>query len=263
MSTRDGRGEDDMSGTAAVDFRNVSLSYDGRDVLRNVTIAIESGDFVSIVGPNGGGKTTFLRLALGLLRPTRGTVRVLGTTPAAARSRIGYLPQRSGVDRDFPARVLDVVLTGRLPGVHAFGAYSAADREAAAEALRDVALADQALRSFSALSGGEQQRVLIARALTSEPELLLLDEPTSNLDVAMERGLYDLLGRLNERMTILLVTHDMGFVSDRTKTVVCMKQTLACHETGELTGEMIGAMYGHDVRAVIHDHDDHTEGGRT
>ncbi len=252
-----------MSAPAAVDFRNVSLSYDGRDVLRDVSVVLEKGDFVSIVGPNGGGKTTFLKLVLGLLRPTSGTVRVFGGTPEAARPRIGYLPQRSAADRDFPARILDVVLTGRLPGARAFGPYSSLDREMALRALREVALADQSLRPFSALSGGEQQRTLIARALASEPELLLLDEPTSNLDVAMEKGLYDLLGRLHEQTTILLVTHDLGFVSDYTKTVVCMKQTLACHETGKLTGEMIVAMYGHDVRAVIHDHEDHPGGGRS
>jgi zinc transport system ATP-binding protein len=217
---------------------------------------------VTVVGPNGGGKTTLLKLILGLIHPTAGTVRVFGRPPVEARTRIGYVPQHSLADQSFPVRVLDVVLTGRLERRRVFGGYGAADRDAAMEALREVELCEHASRPFATLSGGLRQRTLIARALASQPDILLLDEPTANLDVMMEGELYALLRRLHERLTILLVTHDLGFVSDFSKTVVCVKRTIAVHPTGELTGELISEMYGRDVRAVLHDRDHHRDGGR-
>ncbi len=250
-----------MKDGPAVEFRGVSFFYGQREVLRDIDLTVKERDFVTIVGPNGGGKTTLLKLMVGLIQPSAGTVRILGKTPEAARPLIGYLPQHAATDRSFPARVIDVALMGRLRRGLAGGGYSPSDRDAAIEALHQVGLSDSHQRPFAGLSGGEQQRVLIARALTSDPRLLLLDEPTSNLDVAMEKSLYDLLHRLHERMTVMLVTHDMGFVSEFTDSVVCIKQTLACHATGSLTTEMIEAMYGRDVRAVIHDHGDHPAGG--
>ncbi len=250
-----------MSEAATVEFRDVSFYYGQREVLRDIDLTIGEGDFVTIVGPNGGGKTTLLKLVVGLLRPSKGTVRILGRSPEAARPLVGYLPQHAATDRSFPARVIDVVLMGRLGRSVAGRGYSQPDRDAAIEALELVGLSDSHQRPFAALSGGQQQRVLLARALTSDPRLLLLDEPTSNLDVGMEQSLYDLLHRLRGRMSIMLVTHDMAFVSEFTDSVVCVKQTLACHATGALTPEMIEAMYGPDVRAVIHDHGDHLRGG--
>jgi zinc transport system ATP-binding protein len=244
-----------------IELRGVSFSYDGEPILKAVDLDIDERDFVTIVGPNGGGKTTLLKLILGLIHPTAGTVRVFGRSPADARARIGYVPQHSQADQSFPVRVLDVVLTGRLDRRRVFGGYSPADREAAIEALREVELCDHAARPFAALSGGLRQRTLIARALASQPDVLLMDEPTANLDVMMEGELYALLRRLHERLTILLVTHDLGFVSDFSKTVVCVKRTIAVHPTGELTGDLISEMYGRDVRAVLHDPDHHTGGG--
>jgi zinc transport system ATP-binding protein len=246
----------------AIEFCNVSFSYDGHPALRGIELTIAERDFATVVGPNGGGKTTLLRLTLGLLRPATGTIRVFGLRPEEVRSRVGYVPQRSVSEQDFPARVIDVVLMGRLDGKRMLGPYSARDREAALAALGEVELLDHAARAFSDLSGGERQRTLIARALASEPDMLLLDEPTANLDVAMEEDLYRLLQRLHGRLTIVLVTHDLGFVSDFAETVICVKQTLACHETGALTGDMIREMYGRDVRVVLHDHGDHYDGGR-
>lgn len=250
-----------MSTVPVISLHGVSFSYDHALVLRDIDLEIHEREFAAVVGPNGGGKTTLLRLILGLQRPRAGTVRVFGLKPEDARGRIGYVPQRSLAEQDFPARVIDVVLTGRLDGRSAVGRYSALDRDAALAAIEQVSLADRSLRTFSSLSGGERQRTLIARALASEPDLLLLDEPTANLDVAMEGELYELLGRLHERLTIVLVTHDLGFVSTSANTVICVKQTLACHQTGALTGEMIREMYGRDVQAVLHDHADHPGGG--
>jgi len=242
-----------------IEIRDLTFSYDGHPILENVNLTIEDRDFATVVGPNGGGKTTLLKLVLGLLRPSRGSVRVFGTPPAEARPRIGYVPQHSQADQSFPARVIDVALMGRL-GRRLFGPYDDEDRGAALAALGEVGLEEQARRPFADLSGGQRQRVLIARALASRPDLLLLDEPTASLDVAMEDELYGLLRRLHERLTILLVSHDLGFVSDFTKTVVCVKRTIAVHATSEVTAELIGEIYGRDVRMVRHDHDDHPGG---
>jgi len=250
-----------MPGKPIIEFRGVSFSYDGESVLKGVDLEIDERDFVTVVGPNGGGKTTLLKLILGLIHPTAGTVKVFGRPPVEARTRIGYVPQHSLADQSFPVRVLDVVLTGRLERHRVFGGYGPEDREAAKEALREVELSDHARRPFATLSGGLRQRTLIARALASQPDILLMDEPTAHLDVMMEGELYALLKRLHERLTILLVTHDLGFVSDFSKTVVCVKRTIAIHPTGELTGDLISEMYGRDVRAVLHDPDHHRSGG--
>ena len=250
-----------MADRPVIEFRGVSFSYDGQPVLRGVDLEINERDFVTVVGPNGGGKTTLLKLILGLIHPTAGIVKVFGRSPVNARTRIGYVPQHSLADQAFPIRVLEVVLTGRLERRRVFGGYGPKDHEAAMDALGEVELCDHAHRPFATLSGGLRQRTLIARALASQPDILLLDEPTANLDVMMEGEFYALLRRLHERLTILLVTHDLGFVSDFSKTVVCVKQTIAVHPTGELTGDLISEMYGRDVRAVLHDPDHHPGGG--
>jgi zinc transport system ATP-binding protein len=243
-----------MKTTPVIAIRDLSFSYDGHLVLEDVNLTIGERDFVCIVGPNGGGKTTLLRLALGILQPTRGSVRVFGMTPTEARSRLGYLPQHAEHDPIFPISVMDVVLTGRLGHGRFVRSYSRADKTAAAEALAHVGLADARRRSFSSLSGGQKQRVLIARALACEPDLLLFDEPTAGLDLAVENELYDLLRNLNSRLTIVLVSHDLGFVSQIVKSVVCVKRKVTMHPTSEVTGEIISEIYGGDVRMVRHDH---------
>ncbi|MBS3734844.1 MAG: ATP-binding cassette domain-containing protein [Phycisphaerae bacterium] len=210
---------------------------------------------ISVVGPNGGGKTTLLKLILGLLHPDRGQVRVLGALPEQARRRVGYTPQHTAVDAQFPASVTDVVLMGRLGHTRRIGPFTRMDRTAALEALEEVDLADLRRRPFAALSGGQQQRAIIARALVGSPELLLLDEPTAGLDVAAEQRLYDLLRRLNERMTIVMTSHDIGIVSQLVGRVICVKGTTEIHPTEELTGEMLRDLYATDVRMVRHDRD--------
>ncbi len=247
----------------AIEMRDVSFSYDGYPVLTDVDVRIEERDFVTVVGPNGGGKTTLLKLILGVHQPWRGSIRVLGTTPEKARPRIGYTPQRSAIDPSFPARVIDVVLMGTLGRGTKWRGYTRADHEAALEALREVELADRYARPFATLSAGQRQRALIARALAADPELLLLDEPTSSLDVAMEEELHSLLSRLHGRLTVVLVSHDIAFVSGLTETVLCVKQTVAAHSTSEVTPELIREIYGRDVLMVRHDREDHrTEEGR-
>jgi len=237
-----------------ISIENLTFSYDGFPVLEDVNVAVHEREFACIVGPNGGGKTTLLKLMLGLLQPTGGRVRLFGVPPERARTRVGYLPQSYAYDPQFPVRVMDVVLMGRLDRGGLFGPYRRSDREAALEALRQVEMVEFRHRPLAALSGGQRQRVLIARALACEPEMLLLDEPTASLDLTIEGELYGLLRRLNERLTVVMVSHDIGFVSRFVTKVICVKRQVAVHPTSELTGEMINEIYGSDVCMVRHDH---------
>ncbi|HKQ48807.1 MAG TPA: ABC transporter ATP-binding protein [Phycisphaerae bacterium] len=251
------------NGRSIIEFEDVSFAYEREPVLKDVTIRIAERDFVSIVGPNAGGKTTLLKLILGLLTPSRGTLRVFGVTPERARPRVGYMPQYAQLDPQFPVSVLDVVLMGRLGMGRIFGPYGAADRRVAQRVLAEVGLADMGRRPFSMLSGGQRQRVLIARALACEPDLLLLDEPTSNLDIGIQDDFYELLRHLSERLTVILVSHDVGFVSKLVRTVVCVNRTVSVHCATELGGDAIVALYGRDVHMVHHDHDCRHEGGHS
>ena len=236
-----------------IETQGLGFSFGTTPVLEDVNLAIAGGDFVCIVGPNGGGKTTLLRLFLGLLTPGRGRVRVFGRPPAESRRRIGYMPQRAQLDPQFPVRVCDVVRMGRL-GNGRLGPFRRDDREKATAALREVGMADCAERSFAALSGGQRQRVLIARALACEPEILLLDEPTASLDPLVQDEMNVLLNRLNEQLTVILVSHDVGFVAQYVKTVVCVNRSVVVHSAAEVTGDSIRKLYGHDVQLVQHHH---------
>lgn len=242
-----------MEATPIIELEDVSFSYDGVTVLENVNLTIRERDFLSIVGPNAGGKTTMMKIMLGLLKPSTGIVRVFGQPPAKTRSRIGYMPQHASLDPLFPVSVLDVVLMGRLGNGNRFGLFRRKDHDSALKALREVEMHEFTRRSFSELSGGQQQRVLIARALASDPDLLLLDEPTSNIDMAVETELYEILKQLNEKITIVLVTHDLGFVSQYVKSVACVNRRVVVHPTSEICGEMIHEIYGSHVHMVRHD----------
>lgn len=238
-----------------IELRDVGFSYGDAPVLESVNLSIGPRESVCMVGPNGGGKTTLLRLLLGQLRPTKGQVRVFGQSPQSARLRIGYMPQHSQYDPEFPATVMDVVLMGRLGqgGVRGLlGWFGRADRLAAQEALAYVHLENQARRPFSVLSGGQRQRVLIARALCCQPELLLLDEPTANVDTLVEARLFDVLRELGRRMTVIVVSHDLGFVTNLVESVICVNRLVVTHPTAQITGDMIREMYGGDVRMVRH-----------
>ena len=247
-----------MADMPAIEFDRLSFSYGGPvSVLQDVTFAVAERDFACVIGPNGGGKTTLLKLILGLLRPGSGAVRVLGGAPHEARRRIGYMPQHTQLDPQFPVDVLDVVLMGRLGQGHGLGPFGRRDREIAARALREVGIHDLRSRPFSALSGGQRQRVLIARALACEPDLLLLDEPTSNLDIGVQDDFHQLLHEMNKRLTLLIVSHDVGFVSRFVKTVICVNRRVVVHSTESLTGDAIREIYGRDMDMVLHSHHHH------
>lgn len=233
------------------------FTYGGPFALEDVTFQLAHCDFVSVVGPNGGGKTTLLKLMLGLLTPSRGSVRIFGQTPEAARERVGYVPQHAQFDAQFPVSARDVVLMGRLHGGHGGWGAGRRNRKAAEDALGEVGLWELRNRPLATMSGGQRQRVLIARALAAEPEMLLLDEPTANLDVAVQGEFTDLLHRLNQRLTILLVSHDVGFVSQHVQTVVCVSRRVEVHATSRLNGRKIRELYGEPVQYVHHHHGTH------
>ncbi len=238
-----------------IEFDRVDFTFDGPLVLENVSLTIQPREFVCLIGPNGGGKTTLLKLILGLLSATRGTLRVCGQTPVQARKRVGYMPQYAALDPHFPVTALDVVLMGRLGKGRWLGPFGRRDRGIAEDCLQRVDLHPLRHRSFSALSGGQRQRVLIARALACDPELLLLDEPTANVDPRAQDELYGLFRELNQRLTLILVSHDVGFVSQHVQRILCVNRSVVAHEASRVTGESIRELYGHDVHMVHHGHD--------
>ena len=242
-----------MKDETVIAIEGLTFRYDGAPVLEDVNLTISEKEFVWVVGPNGGGKTTLLKLILGLLRPVRGIVRVFGRSPGKARPRIGYMPQYVRLDPQFPVDVMDIVLMGRLGNGVQWGPHRKHDKEAAAQALREVGLWEKHGHSFSTLSGGQQRRLLIARALACKPDLLLLDEPTANLDLVVEQELFELLRKLNQRLTIVMVSHDPAFVSQFVERVVCVNRRVAVHPTSEMEEEIMNELYGRRVRLVRHD----------
>jgi len=246
----------DRPAAPAVELIGVTFGYEPRrPVISDVSLTIREGRFDALIGPNGGGKTTLLRLIAGLLRPWRGVVRVFGSDPEQARGLIGYVPQHVDLDPRFPMRVLDAVLLGRLHAAPAIGPWRRRDVEAAREALAEVGLSHLARRPLADLSGGERQRVLVARALAGSPRLLLLDEPTAHVDLAAGAQFHQLLERLRDRMTILLVSHDVGVVSQLVDEVICVGRRIAVHPTTALDGAVLRDLYGDGHSLVEHHHD--------
>lgn len=237
-----------------IEINDLNFGYEpGTLTLENVSFSVARGASGCIVGPNGGGKSTLLKLLLGLLAPTSGTIRIFGVSPVSARPKIGYMPQYHKLDSAFPVSVLEVALMGRMRR-NFWGRYSKADRIAALEALDEMGIADLEKRSFAALSGGQRQRVLIARALAGEPELLLLDEPTANIDPGAEEQFHGALECLRKRMTVLTVSHDLGFVSRGNDQVICVNRFVSVHEAETFTADAANAVYHHDVSMIKHTH---------
>jgi zinc transport system ATP-binding protein len=242
-----------------VEVEDVSLSYGPVSVLEGVRLTVEAGDFLGIIGPNGSGKTTLLRVMLGLLPPDRGAVRLFGTPPAAFRrwDRLGYVPQRATLDPALPATVAEVVGSG-LPAVTAGRGRSGGRRARCAEALEQVGMGLHGARRIGTLSTGQQQRVLIARALVSDPELLILDEPTVGVDPEAHTSFYALLRDLNRRgVTLILVTHELGVVAREVTRLACLNRRLVFHgrPADFLNDAGLAALYGAGMHPVAHDHD--------
>jgi len=236
----------------AVRLEDVWVRYGDITVLEEVNLTVKEHDFLGIIGPNGGGKTTLLRVILGLVKPSRGRVWVLGGSPEKGRRFIGYVPQYTEFDRDFPITVLDVVLMGRLGRVGLFKGYRDEDRRIALEALEKMEMLDFKDRRLGSLSIGQMQRVFIARALATEPRLLLLDEPTASIDKPMQTNIYELLQRLKDEVTIILVSHDIGVISTYVDKIACLNRKLFYHDSKEITVEMLEETYQCPVEMIAH-----------
>lgn len=238
---------------------HLSVAYQDKLVLENITFDIHAGEFWGILGPNGSGKTTLLRAMLGLNEPFSGSIKIFGKNPlelGPQRDRIGYVPQHAVIDFNFPIKVKDVVLLGRSRKIGVGKRASKQDKEAAERALEFVEITDLAHRQIGRLSGGQRQRVLIARALALEPEILLLDEPTAALDVNAAESFYEWLHTMHESMklTLVLVSHDIGVVSRYVSAVACLNRTLVAHglPSEVLAGDGLEQMYGCDAMLFGH-----------
>lgn len=244
---------------AVIDLSSVTFAYADRPVLEDVTLQIEHGAFLGLVGPNGSGKTTLLELIIGLRKPDWGQVTLFGN-PAHERAdgeKVGYVPQDTGgAAGDMPVTVREAVRMGRYPHT-SYGRFSAADREAIQSALERVEIVDLADRRVGRLSGGQRQRVFIARALAAEAELLALDEPTVGVDADSRELFYDLLGELNDDgMTIVLIEHDIGVVTTHASEIACLNRELFFHGDPEtfVETDSLAKAYGGGQRVVQHNH---------
>ena len=241
-----------------VEVENVVVTFGGRAALDGVTMTISSGKITGVIGPNGAGKSTLLRVLLGLVKPDSGKVRVFGHPPGSAHNLIGYVPQTARFDNYFPLNVMDVTIMGRFSRLGLGRFPGKADRAAAENALERAQIKHLASKRFGALSGGERQKVLIARALCGQPRLLLLDEPTTGVDVPSQDNFYHLINELRKdlSMTIVFVSHDIGVITSYVDDIICLNQKLFCHGAPAevLAGGLIGEAYGSEAEIIMHGH---------
>ena len=235
-----------------VTVRDVTFAYGREVVLDHVSLEIGARDFLAVIGPNGGGKTTLLRAILGLVRPASGSIEFRLPSGTDPRGRLGYVPQFSTFDRDFPLRIADMVLMGRLGRRALLRPYSRDDRAAARATLDRLGLDGVARSHVSEVSGGQLQRALIARALVADPEILFLDEPTASIDAESRETLRDLLQELNRSIPIVVVTHDVTSLAPMVKRIACINRKLFYHGDPELSREVMEEVYGCPVELVTH-----------
>ncbi len=220
-----------------IEFKDVSFGYHSIPILKNVSFSVYPGEFVGLIGPNGGGKTTLLKLLLGFLKPYQGTIQIANQTidgKVLPGGHIAYVPQTIRFDRDFPISVIEVVLSGVLSKLPWNGWFRSSEKEAARQALNNVGLSHLESASFGTLSGGQAQRVLIARALVSNPKILLLDEPTASVDSKAEEEIYAILNHLKGALTMLMVTHDLNAVISHVEKVFCVQGRVYPLETKDI-----------------------------
>lgn len=235
-----------------IEIKNLYFLYKQATILENISLTIEHNSFVGIIGPNGGGKTTLVRIITGLINPTKGSVEVFGMKASLAGERIGYVPQHSFSDLSFPVTVYEVVLMGRLSKKKLCRWFNKEDRDAAEEALDVVGMTGFKHESIAALSGGQKQRVFLARAFAGDPQLLILDEPLAGIDICLEFEFYDHLKKLKQKMTIILISHDIGVMTQQVDRIICLNKHVFCHDTKEEALKNLDKVYGCPVDIIAH-----------
>lgn len=229
-----------------VKIKNLDAGYQGKIVLSKVSLSIRENDFIGIIGPNGGGKTSLIKIIMGLIKPTKGSIEY-----AIDKSEIGYLPQGAQLDKRFPITVHEVVASGLNKSMHSGYRLKKDARDQLEKALQETGLNDLKKRAIGELSGGELQRTLLARAIVSSPKLLVLDEPDTHVDNRFEMELYQLLKNLNKSMTILLVSHDIGIISPYIKSIACVNRDLHYHASNEINEEQL-KVYNCPIEIISH-----------
>lgn len=243
----------DIKSNYAIEVENMTVHYGKIPAITNVNLRVKDGDFLGIIGPNGGGKSTLLKAILGLIPITSGNVNIYGKPITESRHLISYVPQFAVMDKRFPITLTEVVLTGSLKkGLSPFYQYSREQKTLAKELIEKVGLSALSKRRISELSGGEFQKMIIARALASEPKILLLDEPTASVDTSSREQIYELLEELNKSVTIVLVTHDLLAISSHVRTLACLNRELVHHAEPELTEDVLNSLYGCPVDLIAH-----------
>ncbi len=238
--------------TEIINLNHVWAKYNQDPILEDINLTICEGDFVGLIGPNGGGKTTLFKLLLGLMKPYQGTVKIFNNTVRKGRRYIGYVPQLLELDREFPVSVAEVVRMGRLGKRRLLQRYTAKDESVVNRTLEQVGMLELRDTAIAELSGGQRQRVYIARALASEPRLLLLDEPTASVDPQRQSSIYELLKELNQFITVIMISHDIGAISAYVKTVGCLNHRLFFHGDPPLSTETIEQTYQCPVDLIAH-----------
>ncbi len=220
---------------SVVEIKNLDFGYDSSKVLESIELHVLRGEFLAFIGPNGGGKSTLLKLLLGILTPQKGSLKIFGKHPREVIEKIGYVPQDTNINIHFPIKVIDVVLTGLSPSKKKIFGYSKEEREKAEESLKRVGMLALKDKKIGALSGGQRQRAMIARTLCADPSLLLLDEPTSNIDAKGQREIYELLKTLKGDMTVIVVSHDISVVLDFADSIAHINRYLSYHDSPKTT----------------------------
>lgn len=218
---------------SVIEVKDLSFAYDKQMILENINLRIEEKDFLAIIGPNGGGKSTLLKLILGIIKPKSGSISVLGKVPSKSLTHIGYVPQNTNVNIDFPIKVIEVVMMGHVGGKRPLFGYSKHEIQCAMGALAQVGMEDHAQSKIGALSGGQRQRVMIARALCAHPQILILDEPTSSIDIAGQKDIYELIKTLNETITVIVVSHDISVILEYANKAAHINRTLSYHDISD------------------------------
>lgn len=235
-----------MMSMTLIEIKNLNVGYGNQKVLENVNITITSNDFIGVIGPNGGGKTTLIKSILGLLPVWSG--KIISKLNA---SKIGYLPQFNPIDKEFPITVKEVVLSGLAGHKGIFGTYTKSDKKRTHELLEQAGIAKLMHKNVGHLSGGQMQRALLCRALINQPELLILDEPSTFVDSYFESELFKWLKELNKSIAILMVSHDLGTISSHVKTIACVNKHLHYHQSNKITPEQL-AHYNCPIKLITH-----------